>query len=432
MLGAEEHMSLRSRLLFAMGVMILFIVGGISSVVYFRQERLLTNLTLEKFFHITQSYRNISAEAVISFNWGRLETAVIQRRNINHYLDDRENDTYFIQHSPLLRPVKRTLEGVEGETVFDVFQYLHRQGREVGCLRIGFSRRLLKQELTGTLYTTIGMGLFFLLLSYVLIFLVAKEIVKPLHYFTEEVSKVSSAKDGIELGDRLRRTSHSENVTTTREVQALQDSFVQMSQNLRMSFDKIERQNEDMLRQNKAFVRFVPREFLRFLEIESIVDVKLGDAVQKEMSILFTDIRSFTSLSESMTPQENFNFINGYLGRVGPVIRSRGGFIDKYIGDAVMALFPERPEDAIDAAIELQCTVELYNRHRNNSGYDPISIGIGIHTGSIMLGMIGEAERMEGTVISDAVNMASRLEGMTKEYGACQGQEGAGQHIRNH
>ena len=168
---------------------------------------------------------------------------------------------------------------------------------------------------------------------------------------------------------------------------------------------------------NAAYGRFVPHEFLQFLERESIVDVQLGDQVHKEMTVLFADIRSFTSLSEKMTPKENFDFLNAYLSRVSPVIRNHNGFIDKYIGDAVMALFPRDPNDAVQAAIEMQKQVSLYNVHRQESGDEPIAIGIGLHTGSLMLGTVGEPQRMEGTVIADAVNLASRLEGLTKVYG---------------
>ncbi|MEC4984976.1 MAG: ATP-binding protein [Oscillatoria sp. PMC 1068.18] len=169
---------------------------------------------------------------------------------------------------------------------------------------------------------------------------------------------------------------------------------------------------------NLAYGRFVPREFLKFLERESIIDVQLGDQVQQKMTVLFSDIRSFTSISESMSPKQNFDFLNSYLSRVGPVIRSRNGFIDKYIGDAVMALFPDNPDDALQAAIEMQRQVALYNSESYAQGYPAISIGVGLHTGNLMLGTIGEKERMESTVISDAVNLASRLEGLTKGYGA--------------
>ncbi|HEY9612259.1 ATP-binding protein [Allocoleopsis sp.] len=168
---------------------------------------------------------------------------------------------------------------------------------------------------------------------------------------------------------------------------------------------------------NEAYGRFVPHEFLQFLERESIIDVQLGDQVQKEMTVLFADIRSFTNLSEKMSPKENFNFLNAYLSRVSPVIRKYHGFIDKYIGDAVMALFPQSADDAVQAAIEMQKQVSLYNVYRQEKSDEPIAIGIGLHTGSLMLGTVGEPERMEGTVIADAVNLASRLEGLTKIYG---------------
>jgi two-component system sensor histidine kinase ChiS len=136
------------------------------------------------------------------------------------------------------------------------------------------------------------------------------------------------------------------------------------------------------------------------------------------MTVLVSDIRSFTSLSETMTPFENFNFLNSYLRRMGPEIRANGGFIDKYIGDAIMALFAGEPDAALRAAVAMQRKVGEYNVQRASSGYSPISIGIGVHTGSLMLGTLGEQERMDGSVISDAVNLASRLEGLTRMYGA--------------
>lgn len=168
---------------------------------------------------------------------------------------------------------------------------------------------------------------------------------------------------------------------------------------------------------NFALGRFVPYELIHFLGHESIINVKLGDQIQKDMTVMFSDIRSFTSLSETMSPVDNFNFLNSYLRRVSPIIRNNNGFIDKYIGDAIMALFPENVEDALVAAIEMIKTVDNYNIHRLSEGYKPISIGTGLHTGSLMLGTIGENERMEGTVISDAVNLTARLEGLTKIYG---------------
>lgn len=175
------------------------------------------------------------------------------------------------------------------------------------------------------------------------------------------------------------------------------------------------RENEELA---ASYGRFVPREFLALLGKDSIVHVELGDQVEMEMTVLFSDIRSFTSLSENMGPKENFNFLNSYLKRISPVIRRNHGFIDKYLGDGIMALFPGSAADALRASAEMRETMREYNRHRARSGYREISIGIGINRGRLMLGTIGEESRMEGTVISDVVNLASRLEGLTRTFGA--------------
>ncbi|WP_445175112.1 ATP-binding protein [Microcoleus sp.] len=167
-----------------------------------------------------------------------------------------------------------------------------------------------------------------------------------------------------------------------------------------------------------AYARFVPHDFISLLEKPSIIEVKLGENQERDMTVLFADIRSFTALSENMTPPENFAFINTYLGKISPAIRRNNGFIDKYIGDAVMALFPRSSSDGVRAAIDMQKEVNIYNQQRQNNGLFPIAIGIGLHAGNLMLGTIGERERMESTVIADAVNLASRLEGLTKVYGA--------------
>ncbi|MGD0725918.1 MAG: response regulator [Spirochaetia bacterium] len=166
----------------------------------------------------------------------------------------------------------------------------------------------------------------------------------------------------------------------------------------------------------EAFARFIPQEFLRALGKTNIVDVKLGDQVQLDMAILFSDIRSFTALSEKMTPEQNFSFLNSYLSRMNPFIWENGGFIDKYIGDAIMALFPKGSGSALSAAIAMLSHIPLYNQQRKGFGYDPLRIGIGIHAGSVMLGIIGHERFMQGTVISDAVNLASRLQDLTKVY----------------
>lgn len=162
--------------------------------------------------------------------------------------------------------------------------------------------------------------------------------------------------------------------------------------------------------------RFVPREFLRLLARKSLRDVRLGDHVERQMTVFFTDIRSFTSLSESMTPRDNFKFLASFLRNVTPIIRHAGGFVDKYLGDGVLALFPGEPAQAVFAATQVQRQITRYNFGRHLAGYQQVRVGIGLHHGTLMLGTIGTADQMQTTVISDAVNIASRLEGMTKTF----------------
>lgn len=168
---------------------------------------------------------------------------------------------------------------------------------------------------------------------------------------------------------------------------------------------------------SKSYGRFVPHEYLRFLSKDSIIDVELGDHVSKEMAVMFSDIRSFTTLSESMTPQENFDFVNAYLRQVSPVIRNHAGFIVKYLGDGMMAVFPNGADDAVKAGIGKLKKVEEKNIDRFEKGLLPIKVGIGVHFGHMMVGMVGESARMQGDAFSDNVNLTARLESLTKFYG---------------
>jgi class 3 adenylate cyclase len=167
---------------------------------------------------------------------------------------------------------------------------------------------------------------------------------------------------------------------------------------------------------NESLERFIPREFLGFLGKENILEVELGNWSEREMTIFFLDIRDFTTLSENMSPRDNFRFLNSFLSIFGPIVRTHGGFIDKYPGDGIMALFPGGPDGALDSALEMRARLVEYNEGRAKGGYAPIRFGIGIHAGPLMLGTIGENDRMDSTVISDSVNTASRLEGLTKKF----------------
>jgi len=162
--------------------------------------------------------------------------------------------------------------------------------------------------------------------------------------------------------------------------------------------------------------KFVPHEFIRSLGHRVITDVQLGDQVEKVVTVLFSDIRSYTTLAEKMTPEENFRFVSSFNERIGPIIREHNGFINQYLGDAIMAIFPGNASDALSAAIDMQRAVRELNVRRSEEGKPSITIGIGMHTGPLIMGITGDRERLDATTIADTVNTASRLEGLTSHF----------------
>lgn len=225
----------------------------------------------------------------------------------------------------------------------------------------------------------------------------------PSNFITENTIKFGSAAQvlllSIALGDRIN-IMKKEKEEAQKETIQNKEKALQLQQAL-----------------TDAYQRFVPHEFLENLGKESILDIKLGDQTQKNMSILFSDIRNFTAMSENMSAEENFAFINNYLGTMVPLVRENNGFIDKYIGDSIMALFPGSPDDALNTAIAMLIKLRGYNDTNKARLHRLIRIGIGINTGNLMLGTVGEENRLDGTVISDAVNLTSRIESLTKSYG---------------
>jgi adenylate cyclase len=164
--------------------------------------------------------------------------------------------------------------------------------------------------------------------------------------------------------------------------------------------------------------KFVPYEFLGSLGHKLITDVKLGDQVQKVVTVLFSDIRDYATLSERMTPEVNFSFICAFNEKMGPIIRRHRGFINQYLGDAIMAIFPGNSADALAAAIDMQRAVTELNSNRQNKDYPEIQIGVGMHTGPLIMGITGDDARLDAATISDTVNTASRIESLTKYYKA--------------
>ena len=236
-----------------------------------------------------------------------------------------------------------------------------------------------------------------ILLTLFLSYLSIRSITNPLKALVTVANQISSGNRNLDI------SINSEEETG------------QLSKAMKQMLGSINRSEVILKETNQAYARFVPNELLELLNKDQIIDIQLGNHLEMTMTVLFSDIRAFTTLSEKMSPQESFNFINAYLGKMGPIIRENEGFIDKYIGDAIMALFINA-DDALKAAITMHDELLEFNEARKHQGFPVTKIGIGINTGELMLGIIGEQNRLQGTVISDAVNVASRVESLSKTY----------------
>lgn len=246
-------------------------------------------------------------------------------------------------------------------------------------------------------------SLMLMILLVVQLFIVNRIVVRP-------IEKIEERLIGIEKGD----LGSDFQVGGSKEFSQLAQSLNRVSSTLALRIAAEMRSREELEILNNAYIRFVPKAFLEMLGQSSITKVNLGDHTRTNLTVMFTDIRSFTPLAESLSEKKTFEFINEYFACLGPVVRQHNGVIDKYIGDAIMALF-KNPDDAVLAGLAMVDVLKEFNHKR---GGKPIEMGIGLHTGEVMLGTIGEQYRMEGTVIGDVVNLAARLEDLTKKYDA--------------
>ena len=168
---------------------------------------------------------------------------------------------------------------------------------------------------------------------------------------------------------------------------------------------------------HKVSQKFVPNEFIKSLGKDRLTEVSLGDLVEKEVTVMFVDIRDFTTISENLNPKDNFLFINSFNKRMGPIIRKNDAFIMQYLGDGFMALFPSGAQNALRAAVAMNHELEKLNVERRGKNRLPIKIGIGMQNGNLIMGITGDIERLDAAIISDTVNTASRIEGLSKHFG---------------
>ncbi|NEP39214.1 MAG: adenylate/guanylate cyclase domain-containing response regulator [Okeania sp. SIO2G4] len=171
---------------------------------------------------------------------------------------------------------------------------------------------------------------------------------------------------------------------------------------------------------SEKFRLFVPEQFLSRIAPQGLDSIQLGDVAEEELTVLFCDIRGFTAIAESQNARDTFKWLNSFFQQMSVCISANQGFIDKFLGDAIMAVFDKHKchsLDALKAAVMMQENLKEFNaNYKKYNLTEPVKIGIGIHTGMGVIGTLGSEKRMDSTVIGDVVNTASRLESLTKTY----------------
>ncbi|KOR35025.1 guanylate cyclase [Planktothricoides sp. SR001] len=204
-------------------------------------------------------------------------------------------------------------------------------------------------------------------------------------------------------------------ISSLLQLQAIREK--QQAEKVKPQFDLAWSVNAELI---EKFRLFVPEQFLCRIAPEGVDSIRLGNALEEELTVLFCDIRGFTALAESQEALATYEWLNAFFSQMSEAIAANYGFIDKYLGDAIMAVF-DRPVfhgiDGTNAAVAMAYSLQNFNLNRHQFNLEhPLKIGMGIHTGKAVIGTIGSNSRMDSTVIGDAVNTASRLEELTKIY----------------
>ncbi|MEK7851981.1 MAG: adenylate/guanylate cyclase domain-containing protein, partial [Deltaproteobacteria bacterium] len=283
--------------------------------------------------------------------------------------------------------------------VFDISVPIYSRGAgdEIGRVHLGLSEKIARETVEKVSRRIIYMSALGLFLGGVGIFLMATLMVKPIKLMVVGVRAIGEGKFHQRI-DIKRRD----------EIGELTTAFNDMAKGL---------EEREFIR--NTFHKFVDKGIADEL-LKNPDKVKLGGD-RKKVSVLFTDIRGFTPMSESMSPEEVVALLNKHFSGMLPIIKNNGGVLDKFIGDAMMVTFgtPFSKDDdalrAVKTGLMMREMRRLLNEERAKEGKGPIHIGIGINTGHVVAGNIGSEERMEYTVLGDVVNIASRIEALSSE-----------------
>lgn len=229
------------------------------------------------------------------------------------------------------------------------------------------------------------------------VFITFKIVTKPIKKLEQAIERLS---DGT-INDKIV-------IGGGRQFKNIEDSLNKINDNYKRSASVLKQTNVE-------YEKFIPKQFVKFLGKNSVLDLVVGTQVKKEVTTLFCDIRNSTQVSTTLSLEENFNYINSYLNTVAPIIRKYNGFIDKYMGDGIIAVFT-RSRQAFDCAHAIIKAVN--EKNAQNTNMPNLDVGVALNTGDVVFGVVGDETRKSVTIISDAVNFTAKIGEINKVFGS--------------
>ena len=297
--------------------------------------------------------------------------------------------------SPLTRMISHYNEQKE---VYEFLAPVMLSGVFIGFVTVDYARDVIFEPYFRTQVKVFVIAALFMYASVFLIFLFGRNIVFPILFLRMSVYSISDMLSRMIKGkERVSAglLQYKDRVTTHDEIKLLSNEVNKMTTVIR------------------GVIPYISASTLKYSEREK------PTTERKTLTFLFTDIRGFTSISETMNPDKVVEMLNHYLDLQTSVIHANNGEIDKFVGDEIMAMFegPKKDFNACKTSLEIRKAMAAEKELAKAQGREDVSIGIGINTGQVVFGSMGAKERMDFTSIGDTVNLAARLEGTNKEYG---------------
>ncbi|MCX7746433.1 MAG: adenylate/guanylate cyclase domain-containing protein [Clostridia bacterium] len=329
---------------------------------------------------------------------------VVDTGDVKNYFNPPENSKELEEEYLKVLDTGKQISGIskdsEGNWRYALAQIKDSHDKALGICEVGIDMKAYAKKLSNIDIQNRRIILLVFFVIIVVFFITSYLLQRSLRILNRSVGQVAMGNWGLDISVKGS------------------DEVAELGQSVKIMAQKIEKYIKNIKDINKAYLRFVPVQYLHYLKKDSITEIRLGDQVEKDISMVVIRVRSFAALSGKMSPKANFEFVNGVIKYLCPAIREQHGFVDEYSGYGIMALFPKKAIHAVMAAVKVREYLGDYNAFSHEQGKDVIELGIAVHTGPLMLGIIGDGERLEGTVISDNVSLVTAIEKLSGCLGA--------------